>query len=183
MRELVSAQMRFQRGPSMDEDLDGRGEYGSIGELSGLVNLVRNGVGVGAPLNPPQLPVVFQAIGVTGHAAVSGYMYVVYLPDSAIPPTGNSDVAMGGPSPNVDPNHCETLWCAYAWPIVLGQTGNRAFFVNQAGVVHQTPMNCMPYGGVAAVPQHSAAYTASGMTAPVASWMPGCDGNDWSPVL
>ena len=50
LHEVVSAQSRFKLNAYMDEDADGRGEYGSFGELSGLANLMRNCVGTAAPL-------------------------------------------------------------------------------------------------------------------------------------
>jgi hypothetical protein len=183
LRDFFRKQSVFKQARHMDEDQDGRGEYASIGELSGLINLVRNGVGVAAPLNPPLLPIAFQTISLYGDVTLAGYQYGVYLPNANIPPGGLRDVAGGGPSPNVDPNHCEKFWCAYAWPVVAGQTGTRAFFVNQNGVVYQTPMNVVAYSGSTMSPSYFAAFLFAGMDAPVAPapW-PGCDGNTWSRV-
>ena len=94
MRNLFTSQAQFMTSANVDEDQDGGGEYGSFGELSGFTNLVRNGVGVAAPLNPPLLPVTFQTITAQGFATKSGYFFAVYLPNAAA--TGVRDVAGGG---------------------------------------------------------------------------------------
>jgi hypothetical protein len=75
------------------------------------------------------------------------------------------------------------MWCAYAWPIDLGTTGNRAFFVNQRGEILQTKMNAVQYSGAAAGPPYTAAFSAVGMNQPVAlPPVAGNDGNDWTPL-
>src|SRR5262245_3845219 len=75
LRTLATSQAQFQSLGAMDEDRDGVGEYGSLGELSGLVNLQRNGVGIASPLNPPILPATFQTINGSGFATKSGYLF------------------------------------------------------------------------------------------------------------
>jgi prepilin-type N-terminal cleavage/methylation domain-containing protein len=182
LRNLVTSQAQFQSASNMDEDQDGTGEYGSFGELSGLSNLQRNGIGLAAPLNPPILPATFQTIDANGYATKSGYLFVVFLPNNGTPVLGLQDVAGGGPGA-ADPDNCESMWCAYAWPIDLGTTGNRAFFVNQRGEILQSKMNAAQYTGAAAGPLYSAAFSAAGMQSPVA--LPpaaGVDGNDWTPL-
>lgn len=108
---------------------------------------------------------------------------MIYLPDGALNPVGLKDVALGGPSYAIDPNHCESLWCAYAWPAEFGVTGKRAFFVNQTGKVLQTDLMVTQYTGAIASPPYSAAFTAAAMNAPLA--LPpsiGLDGNTWVPA-
>lgn len=179
LRSLARRQAQFRQARHIDEDLDGTGEYGSLGELSGITNLMRHGIGIPSPLSPPLLP--FKTIGVPGFAVNSGYLFVVYLPSYGAPPWGLRDVPLGGPDPTVDPNNCEQLWCAYAWPVVLSTTGKRAFFVNQTGAVLQTEMNACQYSGSVSTPPWSAALTAPAMNAPIALWpMYGCDANTWT---
>jgi hypothetical protein len=181
LRDLVQKQARFKNARYMDEDQDGRGEYGSFGELSGLSFLLRNGIGVAAPLNPPLLPLPFQTISMAGHVALSGYHFVVFLPDAAF--SGRHDVANGGPDPNIDPDKCETVWCAYAWPTSAGTTGNRAFFVNQQGKILQTSMAVTQYSGPNLAPAYPAAFLAASMAAPIAfPAAVGVDGNTWTLV-
>ncbi|MCB9826272.1 MAG: DUF2950 family protein [Planctomycetes bacterium] len=43
-----------------------------------------------------------------------------------------------------DPDLAETAWCAYAWPASYQQSGNRTFFVNQAGDVLATENTTPP---------------------------------------
>jgi len=184
LRNLVTSQAQFQSAANMDENANGTGEYGSFGELSGAVNLQRNGAGgIAAVLNPPILPATFQTLDANGYATKSGYLFVMYLPDNGTPPTGLEDVATtGGPQAGVDPANCETMWCCYAWPISFGNTGNRAFFVNQRGEILQTRMNLVQYNGAAAGPAYDAALTASDMGAAAAIGVAGVDTNTWTPL-
>jgi prepilin-type N-terminal cleavage/methylation domain-containing protein len=181
LRNLVTSQAQFQSAANMDENANGTGEYGSFGELSGLSNLQRNGVGIAAPLNPPILPATFQTIDANGFATKSGYLFVMFLPDNATPPAGLADVAAGGPAA-VDPANCETMWACYAWPISFGNTGNRAFFVNQRGEILQTKMDAAQYNGTGAAPTFDAALTAADMGAAAAIGAVGQDGNTWTPL-
>jgi prepilin-type N-terminal cleavage/methylation domain-containing protein len=181
MRNLFTSEAQFMTSANVDEDQDGGGEYGSFGELSGLTNLVRNGVGVAAPLNPPLLPVTFQTITANGFATKSGYFFAVFLPNAA--GAGLCDIPGGGTAAAVDPNNCEAMWCAYAWPVDAGSTGNRAFFVNQRGEILQTRMDATIYSGTGSPPAYSAAYSAAGMASPIA--IPpaaAVDANTWRPV-
>ena len=80
-------------------------------------------------------------------------------------------------------NNCETAWCAYAWPLLAGTTGNYAFFINQRGVLLRTPMNLLVYSGPQTFPTFSAALAFSDMTGPIAGApFVSCDGNSWRPV-
>jgi prepilin-type N-terminal cleavage/methylation domain-containing protein len=180
LRNMVTSQAQFQSASNMDEDQDGTGEYGSLGEMSGLSNLQRNGIGIAAPLNPPILPATFQTIA-GGFATKSGYLFVVFLPNAAN--VGLPDIAAGGPAPAIDPDNCEAMWCCYAWPIDVGTTGNRSFFVNQRGEILQTKMDAAVYNGAGAAPAYSAAYTLADMSSPIA--LPpaaSVDGNTWTPL-
>lgn len=179
LRNMVTSQAQFQSSSNMDEDADGTGEYGSLGEMSGATNLQRNGIGPAQVLNPPILPATFQQIDANGFATKSGFLFVVFLPDAG--PSGLPDIAGGGAGA-VDPNNCESMWSCYAWPIDLGTTGNRAFFVNQRGEILQTKMDAAQYNGAAAAPAESAAYTGADMTTPVAIGIAGNDGNLWTPL-
>jgi type IV pilus assembly protein PilA len=181
MRNLFTSQAQFMTSSNVDEDQDGSGEYGSFGELSGATNLVRNGVGVASPLNPPLLPVTFQTISAQGFTTKSGYLFALFLPNAGA--IGFCDAPGGGPHPAVNPNTCEAMWCAYAWPVDAGSTGNRAFFVNQRGEILQTRMDATVYSGAGAPPAYSAAYSAVGMASPIA--IPpaaAVDANTWTPV-
>jgi hypothetical protein len=181
LRKLAHRQAQFRQAVLMDEDQDGIGEYGSFGELAGVVDLVRHGVGTPAPLSPPLLRAPFDAIGVNGFVTKSGYLFVVFLPDANFTPAGLHDVAGGGPNNAVDPDHGESLWCAYAWPVSAGTTGDRAFFVNQTGVVLATTMDTVVYTGVSYAPVYDAAFELTNMDSPLAiSPLVAVDGNEWT---
>jgi prepilin-type N-terminal cleavage/methylation domain-containing protein len=180
LRNLVTSQAQFQSAANIDENANGTGEYGTFGELSGLSNLIRNAVGVAAPLNPPILPATFQAIDANGFATKSGFHFVLYLPDNA--GAGLPDVAAGGPDANIDPANCETMWACYAWPVSFGNTGNRCFFVNQRGEILQTKMDQVQYNGAAAGPAWTAAFTGADMSTAAAIGVAGTDTNLWTPL-
>ena len=82
----------------------------------------------------------------------------------------------------VDPDLAETTWCAYAWPANFGNSGNRSFFVNQAGDIVQ--VLDQSYSGPNAGPNPEAACTGAGtsITGNTASSATGRDGNLWRPV-
>jgi hypothetical protein len=79
----------------------------------------------------------------------------------------------------------EARWCAYAWPVAWGNSGTRAFFVDQDGEVWQTANRVLPYsGGKGGLPAWDAAMPAS--SGPGWASLPakapefrGRDGNVW----
>jgi len=82
-------------------------------------------------MNPPVLSSAFRKVE-SGRAKRSGYYFKVFLPGAN--GDGIAEHQAGGfLSQVVDPNAAETTWCAYAWPVERGVTGERCFFVNQAG--------------------------------------------------
>ena len=108
-------------------------------------------------LSPPVLSSSFG--NVQGSVVTrSGYVFQIWLPDAM--GDGEQEAATGGGGATLpDPDNCEVLWAAYAWPLDAGTTGNRVFFVNQEGDLLQ--MNnriATPYTG-----------STVGMTTPVAT--------------
>jgi prepilin-type N-terminal cleavage/methylation domain-containing protein len=202
LRSLSSAQAQLQSSAAIDTDADGGGEYGFFAELSGQVPL-RVSVG-GAPaagalgvdnLNPAIMSAAFGNLNATSQVARSGYLYQMWLPaataggatagireDPGPLPAGGAQL---GPFPNS--NNCEVLWCCYAWPINAGQTGNRAFFVNQEGDLLQTQNRGVGnYDGTANTPNFDAIFTvALDMGSPLSIGgipLAATDGNIWVPV-
>ena len=67
-----------------------------------------------------------------------------------------------------------------AWPVARGQSGNRAFFVNQAGDVLVCKNDQRQYSGFGNTPQPTAAYDQGGsMAEPYAENALGGDGQKW----
>lgn len=131
LRSLTSAQAQLAASAAIDEDKDGVGEYGFLGELAGARTLR----GRRERLDPPVLPSSFALLEDDGDGdgvvQRSGYWFQVWLPlraGSAIAERVNP-----GTTAKVHPDAAERAWCAYAWPVEPGATGQRAFFVNQEG--------------------------------------------------
>lgn len=164
LRSIASAQAQIQSSAAIDSDADGGGEYGYFGELAGTAPLrvfsagsAALGMAMQDELSPPVLSSSFG--NVQGSVVTrSGYVFQIWLPDAM--GDGEQEAATGGGGATLpDPDNCEVLWAAYAWPLDAGTTGNRVFFVNQEGDLLQ--MNnriATPYTG-----------STVGMTTPVAT--------------
>jgi prepilin-type N-terminal cleavage/methylation domain-containing protein len=186
LRNLATSQCQFQTSVSVDNDADGNGEYGSLGELAGVVPLNARGVGLPQPLDPPILAATFQQINPAGEIARSGYFFTIFLPDAGFDFVQENPG--GGPGAAIDDDSCEAAWCAYAWPIDARGTGNRAFFVNQRGELLQTRMDAVTYSGSGAInpANANAVYVGATMDTDVGLAVGGVpasnDGNLWVPV-
>jgi prepilin-type N-terminal cleavage/methylation domain-containing protein len=196
LRSISSAQAQIQSSGAIDTDNDGGGEYAFLGEMAGTTQMrVSNGAAPFAAaagtavdiLNPSVLSAAFGNLDATGFVTRSGYNFQVFLPDAAANPVGLAEAP--GPAATqlgTGPNNCEVLWCAYAWPANVNQTGNRAFFTNQEGDLMQTQNRgtggAPQYDGIATRPAFSAAYTLADMGSPMANGIAGTDGNVWVPV-
>ncbi len=190
MRAIVTAQMQATSAGSIDTDGDGRAEFGYFGELAGTVPTRIAGAGGPAAglvgvheLAPSPLLGSMGAVvnGVTTH---SGYIFQMWLPDAAgvgVPedPAGGK---IAGPFP--DPDAGENVFCAYAWPMRAGATGNKCFFINQDGLIVQTAnRGAGAYSGLAAGPAFDAAFLVGGsLQAKHALNALGADGRTWVPV-
>lgn len=206
LRTIAGAQQQLQASNAMDTDGDGGGEYGFFGELSGVAPLrvftVANpAVGAaGATLNPPFLATAFgslQTDGTNGCVERQGYLFKIYLPDAragaVIPGVGEipagGAAAAGTALATWNSADCELYWCAYAWPVEVGRTGNRVFFINQDGDVAATANLATAAARYSAQtePAFSAAYSnvAASMDQPTAFASMGFtsnDGNLWTQV-
>ncbi|MAG58767.1 MAG: hypothetical protein CMJ83_20965 [Planctomycetes bacterium] len=182
LRNLVSAQAQFQSTSAMDDDLDGTGEYGCFGELSGDQDLDQRvgGAGLAAPLDPPILGATFQNVDGNGRVNKSGYFFQIFLPDAA--GTGVAEPAGGVPSAAWDADNCEIFWAAYGWPVGERTTGNRAFFTNQRGEIIQTKMDVLLYNNASA-PVWNAALGGALMGSPLGiNGTAATDGNAWTAI-
>ena len=72
----------------------------------------------------------------------------------------------------------ETTWCAYAWPEKIGETGRRAFFVNQTGDVMHSANEHAKWEGDR-IPPGNAAFVGDGCTSEQAVGTRGRDGEVW----
>ena len=73
----------------------------------------------------------------------------------------------------------EVTWCAYAWPEKIGETGNRAFFVNQSRQVLFSHNQVALWEGAAHAPEGRSAFRGEGITSMPAVGTAGRDGDVW----
>ena len=178
LRNIISSQAQFQQGAKADSDNDGTGEYGGFVELSG------GGAGrMSAVLSPPVLSGAFRVLNTAGEVSRSGYFFKIYLP--GLTGAGVGEPQTGYVTGMVSPDLSETTWCAYAWPVNFGQSGNRTFFTNQGGDVVATEFS--GYSGTVASggagPASDAAFKVGGaITGAVAIGAVGSDGKTWRQV-
>ncbi|MHC4958793.1 MAG: type IV pilin protein [Planctomycetota bacterium] len=175
LKAIAAAQAQFQKRGAADEDFDGWGEYGSLGEMAGKV-IVR---GTGKSLRPAVLNTSLAALNTNGEAVTRGYLFRLYLPDGA--GAGIGEVGGGGAGAAVSPDQAEITWCCYAWPIQYAQSGRRTFFTNQTGEILATDVES--YSGPGTGPVAGAAFGGGGVstsiTGAVAMGATGRDGEFW----
>ncbi len=139
LRNISSAQAQFQATGKADVDGDGAGEFGYFRELSGgvAVRTAASGANTGgSTLNPPVLSGAFRTLNSSAQVTRSGYLFEMYLPDVAGGVQGEeptSTTAVHTSSSNLSADMAETTWACYSWPANYATSGNRTFFVNQAG--------------------------------------------------
>jgi prepilin-type N-terminal cleavage/methylation domain-containing protein len=198
LRSISSAQAQIQSSSAIDCDNDGGGEYAYFAEMAGTVPMrVSNGVVPFGPvagaatdiLNPSVLSAAFGNVDANGVVTRSGYCFQMFLPGATaggLTP-GLGEAAAGGFNGGEDPNNCEVLWCCYAWPANAGQTGNRAFFVNQEGDLMQCANRgvAAPFDGATMGPAFDDAFTTGGdMGSAIANGVAsaGPNAQTWVPV-
>lgn len=204
LRLLSTAEAQFKAQLAIDTDSDGNGEYGYFAELAGTATMRVNSGGapaVGTPgvdrLDPSLLADMFGTLNAQSLVARSGYMFKLWLPGAeagglvaGLPEAAGTGVpGVGGGAPGTggfpDADTGEIYWCAYAWPIEAGSTGNRAFFVNQDGLLWQSSnRGATPYSGIAKQPAFDEAFvTNDDMSGNVRIGVAGgADASLWAPV-
>ncbi len=176
LRNIVSAQAQIQAQAAIDVDADGIGEHGFFAEMAGTVPLR----GSGLTLNPTVLSTALGTVNAS-NVQKAGYLFTMYLPAANGAPT--REAAAGGDPGGLDDNLAENTWCTYAWPVNTGNTGNRAFMVNQSGDMIQTNQAVLQYSGTTSEPAGDAAFTLAGdITSNLSIGAAGQDGNTWVSV-
>jgi prepilin-type N-terminal cleavage/methylation domain-containing protein len=195
LRTIATAEAQTIASCSVDTNGDGAGEYAYFAEMAGLLP-ARISVGgittAGAPgideLRPSSL-VVGMGNVVGSCVQRSGYIFQIWLPGATVgtavggiaeDPTGGK---LAGPFP--DSANCATMWCAYAWPVVSGGSGNLVYFMNHSGqMLQMTNRGATKYSGLAGGPAFDAAFTiANDMGSTIAiNGLPANDGNNWTPL-
>ncbi len=189
LRSLATSQEQFKQQGFSDQDADGVGEYGWLGELAGVD--APRGVG-GTPGTPvSNAPFISAQLGVKdggGRGTKSGYYFRVFLPMSGGSAQGEAQAAPGGGLPG-DADVQEVRWICYAWPSQRGNTGNRTFVASHQGEVYATMGTTVAYNGTGTQPATGAeALDANGPNAPnldsgiglAAGGLTSGDGNLWA---
>src|SRR5688572_22472463 len=185
LRNLASCQEQFRASLHADLDGDGFGEYGTFGEMTGTVGVRADPAGAarGTVVNPPILSAALAAIDENGIVTKSGYAFRIFLPGpggTAIHEgRATAEFPFSGP---LEVDRAEASWCAYAWPVAVGNSGTRVFFVDPGGDVWQTSNANRRYSGMLATPGWEDAMPQGGRgwaPAPDTEQFRGRDGNLW----
>jgi prepilin-type N-terminal cleavage/methylation domain-containing protein len=188
LRNISSAQSQFQASCKCDVDNDGTGEFGLFREMSGGVGVRTNGAAtaVGPVMNPPVLSGSFRTLNANGEVNRSGYLFRMYLPGAGGVGAPETQTASTALSPAVDGDLAETSWCCYSWPQSFAKSGNRTFFVNQAGDIVGTEFDQYGGSGDFAAGHAGRAFQSGGdlanVTGAVAVGTRGRDGRFWKQI-
>jgi prepilin-type N-terminal cleavage/methylation domain-containing protein len=194
MRNLASSQAQCGVAGKIDADRDGKGEFGTFAELTGSVG-VRSAFTPGSPatcdfstkvspISPPLVSASLANVNAQGYVTKAGYAYCILLPDGTVPAGFTHEVgpvsaiAFGGTG-SVGVDASETVWCAYAHPVQLGQSGSRRFFTNQRGEITQSFNLVRKMGGVDTAVTGTDAFVAGGISGTVAVGTVAQDGDLW----
>lgn len=152
LKSIFTSEGLFQSGIIVDENQNGSGEYGTLGELTGAYTRQTTATGTAAATGPGQVQAFITAslrpaTTVTGNQAggagsKSGYLYSVLLPGAAVVTDTDDTTANAAPQLN-DAVFQESRFRAYAWPNVFNNSGIRCFAINETGEVLTAP-NVLP---------------------------------------
>jgi len=182
LRNLASCQAQVQSGSRIDVDGDGIGEYGTFAELTGTAG-VRTSADAstrGARMSPPVLSPALANVDANGIVTKSGYCFRIHLPVKG-GAAGHEKRPADPFTSAVDTDRAEVRWCAYAWPVAKGNSGTRAFYVDETGNVYQCANDRAGYSGLTRGPAFDAAFAPGGKPgwgAPIAG-ATGSDGEVW----
>jgi hypothetical protein len=158
LRQIAGAEQTFRAALDVDTNCDRDGEFGYFAELAGTRPMrVSHGCQPAAGtsedlLVPPLLPSAFGAIPNPPipqgfFVPYKGYYFQVWLagPTTAGVVSAVREDATGGKAvaPFPDPVNGARYWICYAWPVDYGNSGVRAFCINQRGFV----LECANTGG------------------------------------
>jgi hypothetical protein len=128
--QLLPGEQAFQKGLYLDQDGDGKGEFGLLSELCGQRATPNAPVGV--------LQLVDSKLA---GGPVDGYRFAIYLPDGK--GGAASEPAGAGPRPANQAAAREQArhFVAYAWPVstAAAAPGGRMFAITEAGVLYSAP--------------------------------------------
>jgi|GEM_PF-2592425 len=125
--DIFAGQIQFQAAAYRDGDGDGVGEFGTIGEMSGQVEIS----------NSRKIPSLLQLKGLKNGTFSYGYMFQVFLPDGAEGAL-SSDMKTRADSRQASDAQ-EKHWIAYAYPLGRRAGGDLMFAIGPDGIVRAVP--------------------------------------------
>ncbi len=196
MRNLAAAQATCAKGRSIDVDRDGKGEYGTLSELTGAAGPRLDGEGRlrGERVDPAVLSTSLSPVDEAGIAFRSGYCFRILLPATGGGPSRESTPGSPFTAP-VDVDAAERSWAAYAWPAARyaalkgeSRKHNRVLFADGTGRLWFTWNDDSRYAGSGGGPSWDAAMPEDGWgdgwadpPAGVEEYR-GRDGNTWRDI-
>ena len=206
LKTVSTTEAIFRQQCEVDQDGNGSGEYGLIGELAAgiCVRYPTGGTDPKRKVNPAYLSQQFQTSGNAGqgYATKSGFHFMIYLCKTADATTqaaltcdndkglgGTASAGVAGLDPAVATNQAaislqECSFAVYAWPVSYKSTGGRVFFINESGEVYAGKMTAKTYD-IANGPAANAAFTDAANVFKAhlsAGTTTGVDGNQWNPA-
>jgi len=203
LKAIRSAQEQFKAKKFVDQNKNGKGEYGLLGELSGELVLRDSLSKKFKPSSSLLRGLETGGRGKGGTALRDGYYFCLYLPYLGGPNTdrvagGDSETPGEALSASTDAEIIEAQeksYCVYAWPEALNKTGRKVFFMNETGVIstikerprkkrselrpgQENPIQTKLYEGANPIPAN-AAYETNAFTSNMALDKEGADGNLW----
>jgi len=134
LRTISTSQTQFQSTGAVDQDEDGVGEFGTLGELAGRSGVRADAAATTDLVKPSFIPNLLGNTNATGQSTKSGYRFIIYLPGGVIDGVAGTNLT-GLANTAVAVDGQETHFRGYAWPVTRTNTGNRVFAVDQAGEV------------------------------------------------
>ena len=187
MHSLISAQTQIKTSVALDGDRDGVGEFGTLGELAGSRPIRDMEAYVRPALLPQELGKLLSD-GCGGSVIQrSGYYIQIFVPGHGGKMVSDEPGVSETILARIDADGAESRWCAYAWPVDAGRSGNRSFFVDQRGSVYAAnPADFGGYSGLCSSngnqPNFDAAYAHGSSTHMPSYGEAASDGNVWQVI-
>ncbi|GEM_PF-2571109 len=131
LKAISTGQVMFMSDGLVDQNGNGRGEFGFLSELGGAAPCRKSGTQVESEF---YIPAVLGKVDAHGVAKKNGYCFKVYLPDGrggAVEETDREVPRVGREGARMQ----ERAFIVYAWPEEPGKTGLRMFAIDPQGMI------------------------------------------------
>lgn len=141
---IANAEYRFKQLNVIDTDGDEVGEYGYLNDLLGATTYRTRDMAYTCKEVEDLNLVIDSMRGDYGRMKIenkSGYCFQIFLlrdENGKLKGIPCYETAGNRPEKQPDSEFAELFWCAYAWPLKKGSTGEKAFYVSSLGKMLQT---------------------------------------------